>query len=291
MTILLFGKNGQVGYELQRSLAPLGPLKAVARDEVDLTDPASVAKFVENADAKIVVNAAAYTAVDKAEEDAATARLVNADSVGAMAEEAKKAGALFVHYSTDYVYDGTKDGIYSEDDQTNPLGVYGRTKLEGEEAVRRSGCDHLIFRTSWVYGRRGKNFAATMLRLAREREELKVVADQIGAPTSAELIADVTALCLARRNGLSGTYHLVAAGETSWHGYARHVVEMAARHGAVLKAAPEDVKPITTAEFPTPAKRPANSRLSTAKLSKDFGLALPDWRHHLDRVLGEWLAV
>jgi dTDP-4-dehydrorhamnose reductase len=290
MTILLFGKDGQVGFELQRALAPLGALAAFSRQEADLADPEGVARLIGERRPEIVVNAAAYTAVDKAEEDEAAARTVNRDAVAAMAEACRATGTLLVHYSTDYVFDGTKDGRYTEDDATNPLGVYGRTKLEGEEAVRASGADHLIFRASWVYGRRGRNFAATMLRLAREREELRVVADQIGAPTSAELIADVTALCLARRGaGTGGTYHLAAGGETSWHGYARHVLATARDRGAGLKAGPDAVLPIATAEFPTPARRPANSRLDTGRLERDFSLAMPDWRHHLDRVLGEWL--
>lgn len=289
MTILLFGKDGQVGFELQRALAPLGELAAFSRQGADLADAGGIARLIGERRPKVVVNAAAYTAVDRAEEDETTARLVNRDAVASMAEACRAHGALLVHYSTDYVFDGTKDAPYLEDDATNPLGVYGRTKLEGEEAVRASGADHLIFRTSWVYGRRGRNFAATMLRLARERDELHVVADQIGAPTSAELIADVTALCLARRSaGTGGTYHLAAAGETSWHGYARHVIAAAAQSGG-LRMGPDAVHAIATKDFPTPARRPANSRLDTRRLESGFGLVMPDWRHHLDRMLGEWL--
>ncbi|WP_455230102.1 dTDP-4-dehydrorhamnose reductase [Geopseudomonas aromaticivorans] len=294
MKILLLGKNGQVGWELQRALAPLGQVHAYDRNHADLNQPASLASLVEHLQPQVIVNAAAYTAVDKAESDQAGARRVNAESVAVLAAAAQKCGAWLVHYSTDYVFDGRKTGAYKEDDATAPLSVYGQTKLEGEQAIQASGCKHLILRTSWVYAARGGNFAKTMLRLAAEREELRVVADQIGAPTSAELIADVTALMLQRlshdqalADQASGIYHLVAAGETSWHGYAQFVIAKAAAFGMSLKTAPAKILPISTGEYPVPARRPANSRLDTDKLQRTFGLHLPEWEFHAERMLQE----
>lgn len=298
MKILLLGKDGQVGWELQRALSPLGELIAFGRSEADLEDTDSLRQTIRNIQPAAIVNAAAYTAVDKAETESDLAQRVNADAVGVLAEEAAKLDARFVHYSTDYVFDGMKNDAYSEDDATNPINVYGRTKLAGEHLARQSGCHHLLFRTSWVYAARGRNFAKTILRLAEERDNLKVVADQVGAPTSAELIADITALCLYRflssgddSGRLSGTYHLVAAGETSWHGYARYVIAKAIEKGASLKAYTDTIEPVTTSSYSLPTRRPLNSRLNTQKLKATFELNLPDWRVHVDRMLDETIAL
>lgn len=291
--ILILGANGQVGWELQRSLAPLGRLVICDRQRGNLEDLDSLRSLVRSVRPGIIVNAAAYTAVDKAESDSARAQRVNTEAVGVLAELARARGAWLVHYSTDYVFDGSCSHPYREDDPTGPLNVYGRTKLEGEQAILASGCRHLIFRTSWVYAARGGNFARTMLRLAAEREELRIVADQIGAPTSAELIADVTAQVLGRihenpnASTLSGLYHLVASGEVSWHGYARFVIAEASRLGSALRTAPERVLPIMTDDYPLPARRPANSRLDTHKVCSTFGLTLPHWQFHVQRLLIE----
>lgn len=292
--ILLLGANGQVGWELQRALAPLGSLVVCDRQRADLNDLDSLTGLVEAERPEIIVNAGAYTAVDKAESDVANARRINAEAVGALARAAHAADAWLVHYSTDYVFNGEGDQSFKEDDATGPLGIYGQTKLEGEQAIRESGCRHLIFRTSWVYATRGNNFAKTMLRLAKERDELRVIADQIGAPTSAELIADVTALALGKlidsptlRERCSGTYHLVASGEASWHQYAQFVIGEAIRLEAKLSTTPERVAPIPTSEYPTPARRPANSRLANGKLQQTFGLVLPSWQHHVQRMIRE----
>ena len=295
MKILLLGKNGQVGWELQRSLAPLGDVVACDFDspgdlKADFSQPESLRALVQRVRPDVIVNAAAHTAVDKAESEPELARALNATAPAVVAEEAAALGALLVHYSTDYVFDGSGDQPRDEDAPTLPLSVYGRTKLEGEERIRDSGCRHLILRTSWVYAARGGNFARTMLRLAAERESLNVISDQIGAPTGADLLADVSAHAITRlrlQPDLAGTYHCVAGGETNWHGYARHVIAWAWAHGQTLKTAPEAVHAISTSAYPTPAQRPLNSRLSTARLQAAFGLRLPHWQAGVDRMLTE----
>ena len=296
MKILLLGKNGQVGWELQRALAPLGEVVALDRRTLpaaDLSDPESLAAIVRDVRPDAIVNAAAHTAVDKAESEAALARAVNTTAPAVLAREAAALGAWLVHYSTDYVFDGSGTAPWTESAPVAPLSVYGQTKADGEAAIRLSGCRHLVFRTSWVYAARGGNFAKTMLRLARERDRLTVVADQFGAPTGADLIADVTAHALrtaVSRPEVSGTYHLVAAGETSWHGYARHVIEHARAAGQDLRVPANAIEPVPTSAFPTPARRPANSRLDTTRLRNTFGLTLPSWQSGVDRLLAEVLA-
>lgn len=293
MKILLFGKDGQVGWELQRSLLIVGDIIASEQHELDFENPDAVRGWVRRHQPDIIVNAAAYTAVDRAESEPDKARRINAEAVGVLAEEANRLDAWLVHYSTDYVFDGKKNGPYLEDDLPNPLSVYGLTKLEGEARIRERHAKHFIFRTSWVFAARGNNFAKTILRLARERETLNVIADQHGAPTSAELLADVTALALhrtlhkERSADLAGTYHVVAGGETTWHDYAHYVLAVAREKGIALKTAPEKVLPITTEAYPLPAKRPRNSRLTTSKLTGVFGLHLPDWRIHVHRLIEE----
>lgn len=291
MTLLLLGKNGQVGWELQRALSPLGAVTACGRD-ADLLNPAGLRALIREVKPAAIVNAAAYTAVDRAESEPDLAQRINCDAPAVLAEEAARLGAWLVHYSTDYVFDGTKTGAYAETDVTAPINVYGRTKRDGEAAIMASGCHHLIFRTSWVHGAHGGNFIKTMLRLAAERSSLRVVADQIGAPTGAELTADVTAhalRCVIDRDGrhLSGLYHLAAAGETCWRDFAALVLAEAQRLGASLKTAPEAVEPIKTSDYPTLARRPANSRLDTQKLRKAFGIYLPPWQAPVQRVVAE----
>lgn len=296
MKILLLGKNGQVGWELQRSLAPLGEVIALGSDSVqwcgNFLDLAGIEATVRAIAPDVIVNAAAYTAVDKAESDADACATVNARAPGVLAAVAAETGALLVHYSTDYVFDGSGEAPRDESAPTGPLSVYGRTKLEGEQAIVRSGCPYLIFRTSWVYAARGGNFAKTMLRLAGERDRLSVVADQIGAPTGAELIADVTAhaiRCARAQPQLSGIYHLAAAGETSWHGYASYVIDVARQAGVQIKVANEAIAAVGSEAFPAPAARPKNSRLDTAKLQSAFSLALPEWQRGVARMLSEIL--
>ncbi len=296
MKLLLLGKGGQVGWELQRSLAPLGELVALDFDSTDLhadfSRPELLEETVLAVRPDVIVNAAAHTAVDKAESEADLARKLNATSPGVVARAAQQVGALMVHYSTDYVFDGSGSRPWKEDDPTGPLSVYGRTKLEGEQLVAANCARHLIFRTSWVYAARGGNFAKTMLRLARERDRLTVIDDQHGAPTGAELLADVTAHAIRdtlRDPAKSGLYHLVAGGETTWHGYARFVLEQARAAGVELKASPETVDPVPTSAFPTPAVRPRNSRLDTGKLQSTFGVTLPHWQAGVTRMLRESL--
>lgn len=294
MKILLFGKGGQVGWELQRSLAPLGELVALDFDSTDFhadfTRPARLRDTVRALRPDVIVNAAAHTAVDKAEGEPALAATLNAEAPGVLAAEAAEQGALLVHYSTDYVFDGSGTAPRDETAPTGPLSVYGRTKLDGEERIRESGCTHLILRTSWVYAARGGNFARTMLKLAAERDELKVIDDQFGAPTGADLLADVTAHAIRAVRadaGLAGTYHAVAAGETTWHRYASLVIEWARAQGLPVKVAPDAVRAVPTSAFPTPARRPLNSRLATAKLRQAFGLTLPSWEQGVQRMLRE----
>jgi dTDP-4-dehydrorhamnose reductase len=296
LKILLFGKGGQVGWELQRSLAPLGELVAVDFDSTDFCgDFSNVEGLVATVRAvrpDVIVNAAAHTAVDKAESEPALAQMLNATAPGALAQAANAAGAWFVHYSTDYVFDGSGSAPWKEQDATGPLSVYGRTKLEGEQLVRAAGPRHLILRTSWVYAARGGNFAKTMLRLARERDRLTVINDQFGAPTGADLLADITAHALRaalQDAGKAGLYHAVAAGEATWHDYARFVLGHAAAAGVALKAGPGEVDAVPTSAFPTPATRPHNSRLDTSRLRETFGLTLPHWQQGVARMLQEIL--
>lgn len=295
MKILLLGKNGQVGWELQRSLAPLGELIALDRQthdglSGDLSDLDALRSTIRQVTPDIIVNAAAYTAVDKAESETELANTVNGRATQVMAEEAAAMGAWLIHYSTDYVFNGQGSTPWQETDAVAPVNHYGSSKLAGEQAIVASGCKHLIFRTSWVYGARGNNFAKTMLRLAKDRETLNVIADQIGAPTGADLIADVTALAVqqaVQRPELSGLYHLAASGEVSWHGYASYVIEFAKTNAE--KLAVITVDPIETTAYPTPARRPLNSRLNTRKLRDNFSLHLPDWHSGVTRMLMEVL--
>ncbi len=299
MKILLFGKGGQLGWELQRSLAMLGELVALDFDTPgelcgDFTKLDGLAATVRQVRPDVVVNAAAYTAVDKAESEPELARRINAEAPGALADAAEAIGAWFVHYSTDYVFDGSGERPWREEDATNPLSVYGQTKRDGEVAAARCR-KHLIFRTSWVYAARGGNFIRTMLKLAQERERLTVIDDQVGAPTGADLLADVTAhavraACAApARSDLAGLYHLAASGETSWYGYARLIIEQARAAGLPVRVAPDAVVPIPTEAYPLPAPRPRNSRLDTSKLREAYDLVLPDWRSGVLRALTEIL--
>jgi dTDP-4-dehydrorhamnose reductase len=295
MKVLLLGKNGQVGWELQRSLATLGEITALDFDtpgpwRADFSQPDSLPAMLRALRPDVIVNAAAHTAVDKAESEPELARAINATAPGLIAREAAALGAWLVHYSTDYVFDGSGEQPRDEDAATGPLSVYGRTKLEGEELIRASGCRHLTLRTSWVYAARGGNFAKTMLKLATERDELKIISDQIGAPTGADLLADVTAHALRRAIAeptLAGTYHCVAGGQASWHGYASHVIEWARANGRPVKVAADRIHAIPTSAYPTPAARPLNSRLATGKLRAAFGIHLPDWQPGVERLLSE----
>ncbi|CAI8946408.1 dTDP-4-dehydrorhamnose reductase [Pseudomonas sp. IT-347P] len=295
MKILLLGKNGQVGWELQRALAPLGDLVALDRNAVgelcgDLANADALRRTIRQVKPDVIVNAAAYTAVDKAESDKDLADRVNGEATRVMAEEAALLDAWLVHYSTDYVFSGTGVNPWQETDDVAPVNHYGASKLAGEQGILESGCKHLIFRTSWVYGARGNNFAKTMLRLAKDRESLNVIADQIGAPTGADLIADVTVLAIQKVQQtpeLGGLYHLAAGGEISWHGYAAHVIDFARAAGEEL--AVKEVNPIDTTAYPTPARRPLNSRLNTQKIRDNFSLHLPDWQSGVTRMLMEVL--
>jgi dTDP-4-dehydrorhamnose reductase len=298
LRILLLGKNGQVGWELQRSLAPLGEVLALDRHSTDycgdLSRPDQLAQTVLAYKPDFIVNAAAHTEVDKAESEPELARVLNTEAPAALGQAAAQAGAWLVHYSTDYVFDGSGTHARQEGEGTGPLSVYGQTKLDGEEAIVASGCKYLIFRTSWVYAARGGNFAKTMLRLAQERDVLTIIDDQHGAPTGADLIADVTAHAIHRvlntpNFSMSDVYHLVASGETTWHGYAMHVIERAKAIKPELNWTVTDIAPVPTSAFPTPAARPSNSRLCSQKLQQAFGLVLPPWQQGVDRMLEEIL--
>ncbi|MGA0571637.1 dTDP-4-dehydrorhamnose reductase [Variovorax sp. VNK109] len=292
MKILLLGKNGQLGWELQRSLALLGDVVALGRDDVggDLGQPEALAAQVRTLAPQVIVNAAAYTAVDKAESEPELARVVNAQAPGVLAREAQALGAWLIHFSTDYVFDGGGVRPWKETDATGPLNEYGRTKLEGEMLVRSQASRHLIFRTSWVYGARGNNFASTMMRLARERDELRVIDDQIGAPTGADLLADVTAHALRSamvRPELAGTYHVAASGETNWYEYARFVLRQAPASAGPFRVDADAVQAIPGLAYATAARRPSNSRLDTTRLRDAFGLILPPWQQGVARLLAE----
>jgi len=293
MKILLFGKNGQVGWELNRSLQPLGEVFALGREEADFSNPESLRDIVREIKPDIIVNAVAYTAVDKAEAEEEHAATVNSVAPGVLAEEAFRINALLIHYSTDYVFDGSKKSSYLEADEPCPLNVYGRTKLAGEQAIQASGCDYLIFRTSWVYASRGHNFLLTILKLAKERDELSIVADQIGSPTSARLIAETTALCMQqsieeKQVGAfsSGLYHLTTSGCTSWHGFSEEIVNVA-RSTLDLQLKVKSIKAIPTANYPTPANRPMNSQLALNKLKNKFGVEMPGWQKALELCVEE----
>lgn len=294
LNFLLFGCNGQVGGELQKTLSSLGNVVALDVDSTehcgDFTKPDAIAETIRSIRPDVIVNAAAYTAVDKAESEPELAFLVNAQTPGILAQEAEKLGAWLIHYSTDYVFDGSGGEAWKETDAPNPLNVYGASKLQGERNIAGSCSKYIILRTSWVYAAKGGNFAKTMLRLAQERESLSVVDDQIGAPTGARLLARLTADVIpkAMQNpGLSGLYHAVAAGETSWYGYARFVIGGARQRGVAIKVSDENVRPVTSSQFPTPAKRPANSRLDTSKLEQAFGIKLPDWQTGVAEMLDD----
>jgi dTDP-4-dehydrorhamnose reductase len=297
MNILLLGANGQLGHQLSTELLALGPVKALTRAQADLSDPVHLRAALVNATAlfvpDVVVNAAAYTAVDKAETDAEQAMAVNAKSVGVLAEFAQSVGACLVHYSTDYVFDGSGTRPWVEGDAVAPMSVYGQTKYLGEQAITKTCQKHLVLRTSWVVGTHGGNFLKTMLRLASERDSLRVVADQVGVPTATQLLSDTTVVLLRAMQSAHdddarwGVYHLAPEGESTWHRYAQHVVKGALARGAKLKAGVNDVHPISTAEYPLPAPRPLNSRLNTEKIQCTFGITLPSWESGVDAILDE----
>lgn len=295
MKLLVTGRNGQVGFELTRALSVLGEVVAVDRKGCDMANAEGIRALVRQVKPDVIVNAAAYTAVDKAESEQDTANAINAIAPGILGEEAAKLNALVVHYSTDYIFDGSKSGAYTENDTPNPQSAYGQSKLDGERALVKANPRHLILRTSWVYGAHGGNFAKTMLRLAADREKLTVVADQFGAPTSAALLADLTAQLIgryAREGGEKfpfGIYHAVNSGETHWCDYARFVIATALAAGKAMKAMPDNIAPITTAQYPTPAKRPANSRMDTTRFRDTFALRLPPWQESLQHVLQQIL--
>ena len=294
MKILLLGANGQVGWELRRSLAPLGEIRAYDRHTGNLLKLDDLSRLIRDFSPEAIVNAAAYTSVDKAESELDEAFLINSKAVEFLAKEAKLLNAWFIHYSTDYVFDGLKSGAYIETDTPNPQSVYGQTKYDGEESIKESKVKHLIFRTAWVYSKRGNNFIKTMIQLAKKQDELKVVNDQIGAPTGAELIADVTALCLYQiaqyknsAHNLSGTYHLTPTGETSWHGFAQFIITEALGLGVKFRTSFENVQAISTSEYPLPAKRPSNSLLDTKKICNTFNVYMPPWQTHVERLFKE----
>jgi dTDP-4-dehydrorhamnose reductase len=287
--ILILGKQGQVAWELQRTLASLGNITVFGSQDLDLANPDMIRTQVRSIQPDIIVNAAAYTAVDKAETESELCMSINAVAPGILAELARESQALLVHYSTDYVFDGTKTGAYSETDPTNPISVYGASKLAGEQAIIQVDCAHLIFRTTWVYGNRGKNFLLTILRLAAAKQELKIVADQIGAPTWSRSISEATAQIIAQcrhdRSSIKGLYNLSAAGKTSWHGFANQIVDRSRSIDPELQLAIEQILPIPATDYPTPAQRPANSVLDNSKILAEFGVQLPDWKLSLEQCL------
>lgn len=292
MRLMLTGADGQVGRELRRSLAPLGEVTALDRSQCDLSRPDRLPDIVRGAKPDVIVNAAAYTAVDKAEQEEALATVINGAAVGVLAEEARKAGSLIVHYSTDYAFDGEKQTPYREDDRPHPINAYGRSKSAGETAVRQADCDYLVLRSSWIYSARGRNFVQTILRQSKERGELRIVDDQIGAPTWARDIAEATAQIVraacderGRNSFASGSFNLTAAGATSWYGFAGAILDEAMRAGLLQRAPP--LVPIASSDYPTPAARPKNSRLACERVKARFGIALPDWRQSLARCIGE----
>ena len=293
--ILVTGMKGQVGFELMKTLAPLGKVIGVDVNECDLAQSAMIDALLDRVKPDIIINPAAYTAVDKAESEPTVAHAVNAQAPKTLARQASRRNIPIIHFSTDYIFDGTKDGSYLEDDPANPKSVYGKTKWLGEEAVRSNAAKHVILRTSWVFGAHGVNFLKTMLKLSKERDKMSVVSDQFGAPTSARMLAEVTAEIVRQllqefSYRKYGTYHLVAEGETSWHGYAKYVVERANAMGLETKLDPKNIKPIKTKEFPLPAPRPANSRLDTTKVRETFGITLPAWQSEVDHVLAELIS-
>jgi len=288
MNILLLGKTGQAGFELHRTLAPLGPITAPSRAELDLTKEQAVADYLEAHNPGLIVNAAAWTAVDAAEQQQTEARRLNAGLPEQLARYSAEQGAYLVHYSSDYVYPGNGTEPWQETSVTGPLSVYGQTKLEGDQAIAQSRCEHLIFRTSWVYSARGNNFLKTMLRLAQSKPALNIVADQIGAPTPARLIAQITTLAI-RSNIPNGLYHLAPTGETSWHGFAQEIFRQAIERGEQLAMGPNNAHPIPTSDYPTPAQRPLNSRMALTKLETALNIQLPDWQNQLQLTLAEYL--
>ncbi|MDS1309454.1 dTDP-4-dehydrorhamnose reductase [Marinobacter xiaoshiensis] len=288
MNILLLGKTGQAGFELHRTLSPLGPITAPSRAELDLTSEQAVADYLEHHHPDLIVNAAAWTAVDAAEQQQTEARRLNAGLPEQLAKYSAEQGAYLVHYSSDYVYPGNGTEPWQETSATGPLSVYGQTKLEGDQAIAASGCEYLIFRTSWVYSARGNNFMKTMLRLAQSKTELNIVADQIGAPTPARLIAQITGMAI-RSNIPNGLYHLAPRGETSWHGFAQEIFRQAIERGEQLAMGPSNAQPIPTSDYPTPAQRPLNSRMALTKLETALNLQLPDWQSQLQLTLAEYL--
>ena len=290
MKILLIGCNGQVGWELKRTLSDLGNLIACGRKELDLNDFELIRGMIGDYKPDIIVNSAAYTAVDKAESDIQLAKRINGDAVKIIAEETEKLGAWLIHYSTDYVFDGAKESPYKESDKTNPLGIYGKTKLAGERAIQESGCHYTVFRTSWVIGRHGNNFIKTILRLAKERESLNVVSDQVGAPTSAHLIAKVTALVvdkIIRNKWQSGIYHLTSSGQTTWYDVAKFVVMLANEKKMPIKLKDDAINAISSSEYPTAAKRPLNSRLDISKLESLLNMAFPCWEKDIEEIIND----
>lgn len=296
MNILLLGKNGQIGWELQRSLAPLGHMMLCERQDANFENLDALRALLRKKKPDFIVNAAAYTAVDKAESDVMMVERINTEAVTLLAEEAKALDAWLVHYSTDHVFDGKKTAAYSEQDDANPLNIYGKSKFKAELSIQSSGCKHLILRTSWVYSARRANFILTVLRLALAQKKLNIVADQVGAPTSAELVADVTALAIYQiintqdnASEYSGVYHLSASGETSWHNFTKYIIETAQNLGLSTQTTLDNIFPIATDKYPLPALRPANSTLNTSKISNVFNVKLPHWQEPIKRVLTEIL--